>query len=100
RHTNGGISAFLCTNLGNGPAGTQPCPDTTATLSGTITPEQIIGPTEQGIAAGEFEELVRAIRSGAAYVHVHTMTFPAGEIRGQVVDDDDDDDDGAGEWDY
>src|ERR687891_1574380 len=23
---NGGISVFLCTNLGNGPAGTQPCP--------------------------------------------------------------------------
>ena len=102
RHTNGGISAFFCTNLGNGPPGAQPCPDTTATLNGTITPEQIIGPADQGIAAGEFEELVRAIRSGAAYVNVHTTTFPAGEIRGQVVDDDDDDDLSAGQglWDY
>ena len=31
RSVNGGISVFLCTNLGNGPAGTQPCPQ-----SGTI----------------------------------------------------------------
>src|SRR5262245_34434227 len=33
---NGGISVFLCTNLGNGPAGTQPCPAPPATISGTI----------------------------------------------------------------
>ena len=26
----GGISVFLCTNLGNGPAGTQPCPQPTS----------------------------------------------------------------------
>jgi hypothetical protein len=24
---NGGIMVFLCSNLGNGPEGTQPCPD-------------------------------------------------------------------------
>jgi len=100
RHTNGGISVFFCTNLGNGPAGTPPCPDTTATLNGTITPEQIVGPGDQGIAAGEFEKLVAAIRSGAAYVNVHTTTFPAGEIRGQVISLDDDDAAGRGDWDY
>ena len=33
---NGRISVFLCTNLGNGPAGTQPCPAPPATISGTI----------------------------------------------------------------
>src|ERR1700754_787889 len=33
---NGGISVFLCTNLGNGPAGTQPCPAPPAKISGTI----------------------------------------------------------------
>jgi CHRD domain len=33
---NGGITVFLCTNLGNGPAGTQPCPAPPATISGTI----------------------------------------------------------------
>ena len=34
---NGGISVFLCTNLGNGPAGTQACPAGPATISGTFT---------------------------------------------------------------
>jgi hypothetical protein len=40
---NGGISVFLCSNLGNGPAGTQACPQSQATLSGTITASQVIG---------------------------------------------------------
>ena len=30
---NGGITVFLCTNLGNGPAGTQPCPAPPATMA-------------------------------------------------------------------
>jgi len=79
----GGISVFLCTNLGNGPAGTQACPPAPATVSGTITPEDVIGPAAQGIAAGEFDELVAAIRNGTAYVNVHSTTYPGGEIRGQ-----------------
>jgi hypothetical protein len=79
----GGISAFLCTNLGNGPAGTQRCP-ASGTITGTITPADIVGPTAQGIAAGEFRELVDAIRAHTAYVNVHTVAFPGGEIRGQL----------------
>ena len=34
---NGGVSFFLCTNLGNGPAGTQACPEGPAELTGVIT---------------------------------------------------------------
>ena len=79
----GGISVFLCTNLGNGPAGTQACPPAPATVSGTITPADVIGPSAQGIAAGEFGELVDAIRAGAAYVNVHSEKYPVGEIRAQ-----------------
>ena len=45
----GGISVFLCTNLGNGPVGTQACPP--ATVTGTIRPADVIGPTAQGIGA-------------------------------------------------
>ena len=48
----------------------------------------MIGPGGQGIAAGEFAELVRAMRAGATYVNIHTTAFPGGEIRGQVSDDD------------
>jgi len=82
----GGISVFLCTNLGNGPAGTQACPPGPATVTGTLVPADVIGPTGQGIAAGEFEELIDAIRAGLTYLNVHSATFPAGEIRGQIDD--------------
>jgi hypothetical protein len=83
----GGISVFLCTNLGNGPAGTQPCPPS-GTVTGTIRPVDVIGPTAQGIAPGEFAELVRALRAGVAYANVHSSVWPGGEIRGQLGDRD------------
>ena len=84
RHTNGGISVFLCTNLGNGPAGTQACPGEAGEVSGEIMAVNVIGPAGQGIAAGEFAELLAAIRSGNAYANVHTTAFGGGEIRGQI----------------
>lgn len=80
----GGISFFLCTNQGNGPAGTQLCPAAPATISGTITAADIIGPTGQGISAGEFAELVQAVHAGFTYVNVHSTAFPGGEIRSQL----------------
>jgi hypothetical protein len=39
----------------------------------------------QGIQPGDFNAPIDAIRSGNACVKVHTQTFPAGEIRGQVL---------------
>jgi CHRD domain len=90
----GGISVFLCSNLGNGPAGTATCPQS-GEVTGTIRAAQVIGPAGQGITAGEFDELLRAIRAGVAYANVHSELFPAGEIRGQLRggDHDHDDDD-------
>ena len=86
-----GISVFLCTNVG-GPPGTQACP-ASGTVTGTIRPVDVIGPTAQGIALGEFDELVRAIRAGATYANVHTDLRPGGEIRGQLGDRDNSGDD-------
>jgi hypothetical protein len=83
RHTNGSISIFLCTNLGNGPAGTQPCPPGPASIRGEAAAGDVIGPAGQLIGPGEIEKLVAAIRAGVAYVNIHTTQFPAGEVRGQ-----------------
>ena len=94
RSVSGGISAWLCgTAALPGPAGTPSCPGAhSGTLSDTIVPADVIGPTSQGIAPGEFGELVAAIRAGRAYANVHSDKFPAGEIRGQINDDNQRDD--------
>ena len=94
RHTVGGIVVWLCQTSGTpAPASvaslTPFCPEPDGTVTGTITPEQVLAQTAQGIEAGEFDELVRAIRSGAAYANVHTSLFSPGEIRGQIEEDDD-----------
>jgi hypothetical protein len=83
-HVPGGVIAFFCTNLGNGPAGTPACPSAGGTVTGTITPASVVGPAGQNIQAGDFDALEDAITSDTAYANVHTTKFPAGEIRGQV----------------
>jgi hypothetical protein len=82
---NAGVIVFLCSNLGNGPAGTQACPDSPATVTGTLRAADVVGPADQGIDPGEFGELVRAIRAGATYANVHTVKYPGGEIRAQLT---------------
>jgi CHRD domain-containing protein len=92
RSVNGGISVFLCTNLGNGPAGTQTCPGPhSGAIGGTFAAADVTaGAAVQGIGAGEYDELVRAIDAGKTYANVHTTTWPGGEIRAQLNEDDPD----------
>ncbi len=98
KDVNGGISVWLCSNLASPPTppGTQPCPAPPATIDGVITAMNVVGPAGQGIDTGEFDELLRAIRSGDTYANVHTTRFPGGEVRSQIGpgfrrDHDDDD---------
>ncbi len=71
------------------PAGTPPCPDAApgvvASVAGTIVASSVIGPSEQGIAPAEFEELKKIASQGLAYINLHTSAFPDDEIRGQVA---------------
>ena len=58
------------------------------TIEGTIAAADVGGgAADQGIAAGDFDEFVDAIRAGATYVNVHTVGVPGGEIRAQINDD-------------
>ena len=86
RSVNGGVAAFLC-----GGGGKPACPQS-GTVTGTVGPADVVGPAGQGIAAGEFDELVAAIRAGRTYANVHSTKFPPGEIRGQINDDNQRDD--------
>src|SRR5438309_8449618 len=89
--TVGGIVVWLCQTVAPflDPAGVAPTCPQSGTVTGTIRPAQVLTVTGQGIDAGEFDELVRAIRAGATYANVHSQTFGPGEIRGPIGGDDD-----------
>jgi CHRD domain-containing protein len=80
-HVAGGVMIFLC-----GGGGQPACPAATSgTFSGSITPANVTGPTAQGISPGDLASALRAIRQHAGYVNLHSVNFPAGEVRGQVI---------------
>jgi len=47
---------------------------------GVITADNLSGP----LAGASLEDLLDHLRDGNAYVNVHTLQFPAGEVRGQI----------------
>jgi CHRD domain-containing protein len=80
---NGGVAVFLCG--GTPPQSNKPpCPPSGTVITGSIVATDVIGPGAQGISAGEFSELVRAMKAGLTYSNVHTTNFGSGEIRGQI----------------
>lgn len=79
KSVSGGVSFFLC-----GGGGRPACTPTSGAFSGTVVASDVIGPTGQGLAPGEFAEVLRALRAGAMYANVHTDKHPSGEIRGQL----------------
>lgn len=92
---NGGIIVWLCGNPADGGtppvAGVPACPVPGGTVTGTITTALITpnaGAQAQLFTAGDFDELVAAIRAGVTYVNVHTTAasggVPGGELRGQI----------------
>ena len=80
---NGGVSYFFC-----GGGGKPACPAATSgSISGTVVPADIVGPTAQGFVVGDsFDAVVDAMEAGITYANMHTANFPAGEIRGQLDD--------------
>jgi hypothetical protein len=84
RSVNGSVSFFLC----GGSTKPALCPYPAGTVEGDITPADVIGPTGQGIDAGQFAEILRAMRAGHAYANIHTVKWGGGEIRGQINDRD------------
>lgn len=90
RRTVGGIVIWLCQTEGT-PApdavksSTPFCPGLrSGKVSGTIDASKVLAQTAQGIDAGQFDEILRALRAGATYANIHTTTFTPGEIRGQI----------------
>jgi len=87
RRTNGGVSVWLCGNPSATvmpPEGTDRCPLREGTVTGVAERDDVVGPSGQGIAAGEWEEFVAALRAGVTYANVHSMARPGGEIRAQL----------------
>ncbi len=91
-HVAGGVMVFFCSNLPTAPAGVQACPANGGTVSGTITSANVLAVTAQNVSAGDFDALTDALMSDTAYANIHTTSFPAGEIRGEIRRGDDDND--------
>lgn len=88
RSVNGAVSVFLCQTEANpDPTGLAPtCPQQGKVTGMLQSANMVEGPiVSQGIAPGEFKELIAAIRAGVAYANVHSSTFPGGEVRGQLL---------------
>src|SRR2546426_9248082 len=91
RSVNGGVVLWVCGTTLNvpgvtntpGPAGTPTCTSPNGHFTGTWMAANVQTVTAQQLG-GNIEEVITAIRAGAAYANVHTLISPGGEIRGQI----------------
>jgi hypothetical protein len=83
--TTGSIVVWLCKTTQTPPVDVQDCPaPRSGTVSGTFDATDVVAAATQGISAGDFAEVVAAMKAGLAYANVHTSQSPGGEIRGQI----------------
>jgi hypothetical protein len=84
RSVNGGIVLWVCGTTGTpGPAGTPTCTSPNGHFAGTWMAANVQTVATQQLG-GNIEEVITAIRAGAAYLNVHSNLSPGGEIRGQL----------------
>lgn len=76
--SNGGVVVWLYPD--GPPAQLIPGRSDGVLATGTITAADLVG----GLAGLDLSDLVEAMRTGNAYVNVHTSQFPGGEIRDQI----------------
>ncbi len=85
-----GVSGAVVVNICGTP-GKPACGGATGSITGTAVASDVQSVPAQGFVAGDFAGFLRTIRNGVSYVNIHTATFPAGEIRGQVRAEEDHD---------
>ena len=91
----GGIVLWLCDSEANPAPSTltpacnvnDPNDQRNGVVTGTLTAADVQNLAANGIAPGEFAEVVALVRAGSTYVNVHSAKFGAGEVRSQIGGD-------------
>ena len=76
------LNGFMMAHIHQGKAGASGQPVAELSMGkGTITSSDLKGP----LAGKQISDLVKMIKSGGAYVNVHTQQNQMGELRGQIM---------------
>jgi len=74
----GPVVIFLC-----GGGGKPSCP-ASGSVSGTITPADVMALADLGVAAGDLNRVWTEVQAGNTYANIHNPQNPGGHIRGQI----------------
>ena len=72
------VVIFLC-----GGGGKPSCP-ASGSVSGTITPADVMALADLGVAAGDLNRVWTEVLAGNTYANIHNPQNPGGHIRGQI----------------